>query len=71
MHFEIYQESPGLIRVAQGVLASKEWRWRLVATNGKNIANGGESYHNKADCLHGIDLVKGTNASTPVKEIDS
>ena len=40
-----------------------EWRWRLVATNGKIIADSGEGYNNKADCLHGIDLVKSsTNA---------
>ncbi len=40
-----------------------EFRWRLVVTNGKTIADSGEGYRNKADCLHGIDLVKSsTNA---------
>ena len=40
-----------------------EWRWRLVATTGNIIADSGEGYNNKADCLHGIDLVKSsTNA---------
>jgi len=43
------------------------WRWRLVAANGKTIADSGESYHNKADCLAGINLVKST-ANTPVYE---
>lgn len=43
------------------------WRWTLVALNGKTIADSSEGYGNKADCLHGIDLVKGsTNA--PVYE---
>ncbi len=69
MHFEIYQQSPGLIGANLGILGSKDWRWRLVSSNGEPIANGGEGYRNKADCLHGIDLVKGTNASTPVKEV--
>jgi len=34
------------------------WRWRLVASNGKTIADGSEGYVNKADCQHGISLVK-------------
>ncbi len=37
-----------------------QWRWRLVAGNNRIIANSGESYWNKADCLHAIDLVKGS-----------
>lgn len=28
-----------------------EWRWRLKATNGKIIADSGEGYINKQDCL--------------------
>ncbi len=44
-----------------------EWRWRLVATNGKIIADSGEGYNNKADCLHGIDLVKDSK-NVPVHE---
>jgi hypothetical protein len=27
------------------------WRWRLVATNGKTVAESGESYGNYLDCL--------------------
>ena len=51
MKFNIYKDKVG------------EFRWRLVATNGKIIADSGEGYNNKADCLHGIDLVKSsTNA---------
>jgi uncharacterized protein len=36
------------------------YRWRFVASNGKIIADSGESYHNKSDCLHGIALMKGS-----------
>jgi uncharacterized protein YegP (UPF0339 family) len=32
------------------------WRWQLVHKNGNIIADSGEGYVNKADCLHGIDL---------------
>ena len=45
-----------------------EWRWRLKADNGEIIASG-ESYKNKQDCLHVIDLVKGSSDAT-VKETE-
>lgn len=35
-----------------------QWRWRLVANNNKIIANSGEGYWNKSDCLGAIELVK-------------
>ncbi|QWP75071.1 YegP family protein [Lysobacter sp. K5869] len=28
-----------------------QWRWRIKGRNGEPVANGGESYHNKADML--------------------
>ncbi len=48
MYFQIYRD------------ASDLWRWRLRAANHETIAHG-ESYHNKSDCLHVIDLVKGSS----------
>lgn len=36
---------------------SGQWRWRLRGGNNEIIASG-ETYKNKADCLHAIDLVK-------------
>lgn len=36
---------------------SNQWRWTLYAANGRKIANSGEGYFNKNDCLHAIDLV--------------
>lgn len=54
MRFEIYKSASG-------------WRWRLKARNGEIIAHG-ESYINKSDARHAIDLVKSTNSSTPVEE---
>ena len=35
-----------------------EFRWHLRADNNQIIATAGESYKAKADCEHGIDLVK-------------
>ena len=44
--FQVYEDNGG------------EWRWRLVAGNGREIAASGEGYRDKQDCLHGIELVK-------------
>lgn len=45
-----------------------QWRWNLVASNGKVVADSGEGYYNKQDCMHGIRLVMGTSTSTPIYE---
>ncbi len=55
MYFEIYQDNRG------------EWRWTLKAGNHETIAVSSEGYHNRADCLHGINLVK-QSANAPVRE---
>jgi uncharacterized protein len=47
---------------------TNQWRWRLVANNSRIIANSGESFFNKTDCLHSINLVKGSGTA-PVYEI--
>jgi uncharacterized protein YegP (UPF0339 family) len=44
-HFELYQDSKG------------EWRWRLVAANGRTVADSGEGYAAKAGAEAGIALV--------------
>ena len=60
MRFEVYKSGTTLL--------SQVWRWRLVASNGRTVADSAEGYQSKADCLHGIELVKGTNLLTPVVE---
>lgn len=45
-----------------------QWRWRLNADNGRVIADSGESYYNRQDCLNAITLVK-SSTSSPVYEI--
>lgn len=44
--FEMYESSNG------------EWRWRLVAPNGRTIADSGEGYSSKQACQEGIQSVK-------------
>jgi uncharacterized protein YegP (UPF0339 family) len=56
MKFHIYKDHKG------------EWRWRLVAANGKIIADSGESYTNKQACRDGIDLVKSAGNSPVVDD---
>lgn len=56
MSFYVYKDVQGL------------WRWYLKASNGEKIAVSSESYYNKSDCLHGIDLVKSA-WNAPVYEV--
>jgi uncharacterized protein len=44
--FEVYKDKGG------------QWRWRLLASNGKSIAESGEGYVEKQACLDGIESVK-------------
>lgn len=44
-----------------------QWRWYLEAANNRKVANAGEGYHNREDCLHAIALVKGSTI-TPIYE---
>ena len=45
--------------------ANNQYRWRLVAANGRIIANSGEGYQNSGDCDHAVALVKSTTKDTP------
>lgn len=47
--------------------AQRQWRWRFVASNGRTIADSGEAYHNRTDCLAGIALVKQHAPNAPVE----
>lgn len=46
----------------------RQWRWRLRGANGRILATSGESFHNRGDCLSSLDLVRSTNAGTPIVE---
>lgn len=58
-HFEVYRDSKG------------EWRWRFVASNGRVIADSAEGYKNKADCLHGIELIRTEAVQAPTVSIEA
>lgn len=45
-----------------------EYRWRLRARNGEIIADSNEGYSSKANCKHGIDLVKQQAANAEVED---
>lgn len=73
MYFRIYKEEKnsaehGLGMLSSGSSTAGEWRWTLYSDNHKKIADSGESYINKQDCIKGINLVKGTTNNTPIHE---
>jgi uncharacterized protein YegP (UPF0339 family) len=54
--FEIYKD------------AGESYRWRLKSANGQIIGTSGAGYKDKADCKHGIELVKSGAAKAEVRE---
>lgn len=54
--FEIYKDNAG------------EFRWRLKASNGQVIGTSGQGYKAKADCQHGIDVIKRDAAKARVED---
>lgn len=40
---------------------NRHWRWTLYALNGRKIANSGEGYINKQDCVNAINGVAASN----------
>lgn len=41
---------------------NRHWRWTLYAANNRKIANSGEGYFNKVDCIAAINLVKNSGS---------
>jgi uncharacterized protein len=56
MHFNLYKDDAG------------EWRWRLIASNGKIVADSAEGYTTKANAQAGIASVKEGAAAAAVRE---
>ena len=42
MKFELYEDKTG------------QWRWRLVAKNGRTVADGGEGYHSQGNARRAV-----------------
>ena len=53
-----YQQNP----------TTRQWHWNLKSANHEIVAQG-ETYINERDCLHAIDLVRGTTQDTPVRKL--
>lgn len=53
---EIYKDKKG------------EFRWKLFASNGQQIANGGEGYSSLAGCKNGIESVKKNIQSAEIEK---
>lgn len=58
-HYEIYKDKANL------------YRWRYRSSNGNIISDSGESYHNKADCQNGINIMKASSNSPVVDSTTS
>jgi uncharacterized protein YegP (UPF0339 family) len=54
----------------QVYMSGSQYRWRLLANNRETIASG-EAYHNKADCLNAVELVKSSSTATIKDETKS
>lgn len=54
--FQIYKDTSG------------QFRFRFLAANNRIIANSGEGYYNKKDCLDAINLIKTNAATAPVDD---
>lgn len=53
-YFSLYQDVSG------------HWRWRLVARNGKIIANSGEAFYSRENAERSVELVKHAVGLAPV-----
>src|SRR5262245_6658427 len=56
--FEVYKDRAG------------EFRFRLLAANGENIAAASQGYRNKADAMHAIDVIQKGAAKAKVREAE-
>jgi len=52
MRYSVYNDSAGF------------FRWRLYAANNRIIADSGEGYYNRSDCISAIKLVQGSAVAT-------
>jgi uncharacterized protein YegP (UPF0339 family) len=56
-HIEVYRDASG------------EWRWRWVAANGRRMADSGEGYENRSDCLEAARYIAGTEPPVVLEEV--
>lgn len=44
-----------------------EYRWRLMAGNGRTLADSGEGYRTKTGCTNAINLIAGGVGGIPIR----
>lgn len=59
MKFEIYEDKAG------------QWRWRLVAKNGRTVADSGEGYHSQGNVRRALKAWRHQATSATVVVIKS
>ena len=47
-HLQVYEERRGIVR------RRTQYRWRIMARNGRILATGAEGYHNLSDLWHAV-----------------
>jgi uncharacterized protein YegP (UPF0339 family) len=57
MKFEIYADASG------------QYRWRLIAANGQNVASSGESFSSKANAIRAAENVRDNAGSATIVEV--
>lgn len=57
MEYRVYKDKAGY------------WRWTFYSSNGRKIADSGEGYFNKDDCVNGINLIC-NSVGTPIKYLN-
>jgi uncharacterized protein YegP (UPF0339 family) len=57
MKFEIYADASG------------QYRWRLVSSNGQNVASSGESFASKANARRAAENVKDDAGSADIVDV--
>jgi uncharacterized protein YegP (UPF0339 family) len=57
MEYRVYKDTAGY------------WRWTFYASNGRKIADSAEGYHNKEDCVNGINLIC-NSGGVPIKYLN-
>jgi uncharacterized protein len=48
----------------------KQWRWRLLADNGRIVADSSEGYHNRSDCVGEWDAIMTDMSTGDIKIIN-
>lgn len=56
MYFKVYTDVAG------------EYRWSFYAANHEKLADSGEGYKRKEDCLQGIEFVKGSGTAPVIQD---